>query len=679
MQYSLPHRSSDPYKPLFMPQAQHSGAQNPLGTTLPFDVLGAAIERFNDIVIVTESTPVEEPGPRIIFVNPAFETATGYSADEVVGRSPRFLSGPETSKSELARIDAALRARRPIRAELLNQRKDGTAFWVEIVATTTTSPSAPGEYFVFIERDITERKNAEAALRDQERSMATLFGNLPGMAYRCRNDGSWTMEFASAGCLELTGYEPDALIGNRLTSFEEIIHPLDRKAVREIDARTLEPGEAFELTYRIRTREGATKWVLERGRSVRGPDGATKSYEGFITDVTERKLLELQVAQNQRLESIGTLAGGIAHDLNNVFAPIMMAGELLSDKVGDNDSIQLLDVITASARRGAGLVRQILLFARGMEGQRVAVTLPSLFAEIRTFLESTLPKSIRIEIDAAAHLPAVAGDPAQLHQVLLNLSVNSLDAMPSGGRLAISATTATVPPSAPRPHPDAVPGEFVRIDVEDTGCGIPDILRGQIFDPFFTTKGVGRGSGLGLSTARAIVKSHRGFITFVSAENVGTTFSVYLPTADAGLSRPARDEHTKPDAEPLPRGKGEHILVVDDEESVRVIMRSTLENFGFRVSTASDGAEAITLFRNPDALFDLALVDMQMPGLDGSKTIMALRHLRPDLPIVGASGLATSENRERAAANGVRHFLDKPFSVETLIRTVHVAMVKTAP
>src|ERR1017187_1022179 len=662
-----------------MPQAMRSAARSPLGTALPYDVVGVALERLNDIVIVTEASPVEEPGPRILFVNPAFEKTTGYSSEEVVGRSPRFLVGPGTSKFDLLRIDDALRARLPVRAELVNYRKDGVPYWVELAATTTTSPSSAAEYFVFIGRDITERKRQDAGLREQARWMTTLFSILPGMAYRCHIDGSWTMEFASAGCLELTGYEPDAIIGNRLTSFEEIIHPLDRKAVRETDARTLERGEAFELTYRIRTREGVTKWVLERGRSVRGQDGVARSYEGFITDVTERKLLELQVAQNQRLESIGTLAGGIAHDLNNVFAPIMMAGELLSDKMGDKDSVQLLDVITASARRGAGLVRQILLFARGMEGQRVAVTLSALFAEIRTFLESTLPKSIRIEIDAAPDMPAIAGDPAQLHQVLLNLSVNALDAMPSSGRLAISATTVAVPASAPRPHPDAVPGDFVRIDVADTGCGIPDILRGQIFDPFFTTKGVGRGSGLGLSTARAIVKSHRGFITFVSTENVGTTFSVYLPTAAAGLSRPVRDEHAKAEADPLPRGKGEHILVVDDEESVRVIMRSTLENFGFRVSTASDGAEAITMFRNPSALFDLALVDMQMPGLDGGKTIVALRHLRPDLPIVGASGLATSENREHAAANGVRHFLDKPFSVETLIRTVHAAMVKTAP
>jgi CheY-like chemotaxis protein len=263
--------------------------------------------------------------------------------------------------------------------------------------------------------------------------------------------------------------------------------------------------------------------------------------------------------------------------------------------------------------------------------------------------------------------------------MLLNLSVNARDAMPNGGRLSVTASPASVSASAPRPHPDAVPGAFVRIDITDTGTGIPNILKGQIFDPFFTTKGVGRGSGLGLSTARSIVKAHLGFITFTSTEGVGTTFSVFLPTTDAGLSRPMRGEPSKPFTGPLPRGHGQNILVVDDEESVRLILRSTLESFGYRSVVAADGAEAVALFRTAPTLYDLAIVDMQMPGLDGGKTIVALRHLRPELPVVGASGLATSENREHAAANGVRHFLDKPFSVETLLRTVHAAMAKTAP
>ncbi|HEY4989835.1 MAG TPA: PAS domain S-box protein [Opitutaceae bacterium] len=640
-------------------------------------MLGAAVDGFNDIVMVTETDSVDEPGPRVLFVNPAYEKVTGYKAEEILGKSPRFMQGSGTSAEECLRIEAALKARKPVRAELLNYKRDGTAFWLEIEASTTRSPSTGAEFFVFIERDITARKILEAGQREQERAIATLFSNLPGMAYRCLNDPASTMEFVSGGCLELTGYEPAAFVGNLLTSYEAIIEADDRQAAREVVARAVGRGEAFELTYRIRTREGTLKWVWERGRSVPGPDGPVRFLEGFITDITERKLLETQVLQNQRLESIGTLAGGIAHDLNNVFAPIMMAGDLLVDKT-EPDSVQLLDIIAASARRGAELVRQILLFARGMEGPRVAVNPTALFAEIKTFLESTFPKSIRLNFHINEGVSAISGDPVQLHQMLINLAVNARDAMPSGGRLAISATAASVSASSPRPHPDAIPGAFVRIDIADTGTGIPDILKGQIFDPFFTTKGVGRGSGLGLSTARSIVKAHCGFITFVSTEGIGTTFSIFLPTAEAGLSKPIRKGSAKPVAGVLARGKGENILVVDDEESVRLIMRSTLESFGFRAVGAADGTEAVSLFRDAPALFDMAIVDMQMPGLDGGKTILALRHLRPDLAIVAASGLATNQNREQAAANGVRHFLDKPFSVETLIRTVHAAMSRTA-
>jgi PAS domain S-box-containing protein len=662
----------------YMGQAMRSVSQNPFGVALPPDVAAAAVERLNDIVMVTE-TDLVEPGPRILYVNPAFERITGYSSDEVIGRSPRFLQGTGTSEEEIRRIEGLMRARRPVRTELLNIRKDGSQLWLEIEVTAITSPSAPGEYFVFIERDITRRKRAEVALLEQQRAMSTLFSNLPGMAYRCKDDGLWTMDFVSAGSNDLTGYPPEAFTGERSVSYEGLIEPEDRKAVRANIARALERGEAFELTYRIRSREGALKWVWERGRSVPVPESRARYLDGFITDITEQKMLENQIVQSQRLESIGTLAGGIAHDLNNVFAPIMMAGDLLIDKARDDETSQLLATVAASARRGAGLVRQILLFARGMEGRRIAVDPATLFAEAKAFLESTLPKSIRVDVEVAPGVAAISGDPAQLHQLLLNLSLNARDAMPSGGRLALTASSYSVSPSAPRPHPDAVPGDFVRVDVSDTGSGIPDILKSRIFDPFFTTKGVGRGTGLGLSTAHAIVKAHCGFITFVSAQGAGTTFSIFLPTAAAGLSKPARDDGAKQDSGPLPRSKGEHVLVVDDEESVRQIMRNTLEAFGYRVTTASDGAEAIALIRNSTDQFDLAVVDIQMPGLDGGQTIVALRHIRPSMAIVGSSGMATAQNRELMAANGVRHFLDKPFSVETMIRTVHAAIAKTAP
>jgi PAS domain S-box-containing protein len=660
-----------------MGQAPRSDGRKQYWTVLPADMAGAAVVRLNDIVMVTEADPFEEPGPRILYVNPAFERITGYTADEVLGRSPRFLQGPLTPESEIRRIEEALLARRPVRAELLNYRKDGTPFWVEFEASSMKSPSADAEFFVFIEREVTERKQTEEALRGHEQAMATLFRNLPGMAYRCRDDDHWTKEFVSAGCCDLTGYKPEDLIDNRLTSFGEIIHPDDRKAVRDTVSAAAASDGQFELSYRIRTRDGAIKWVLDRGRAVAVPNSSTRAFEGFISDVTERKLLEQQVVQNQRLESIGTLAGGIAHDLNNILAPIMMAGDLLQEKMPDAEGGQLLGVIKGNAKRGAELVRQILLFARGMEGPRVSVQPQALLGEIRTFLDGTFPKSVHIDCAVAPGTGPILGDPSQLHQLLLNLCVNARDAMPSGGRLSLSAAGATVSPTSPRPHPEAVPGDFIRLDVADTGTGIPDILKGQIFDPFFTTKGVGRGSGLGLSTARSIVKAHAGFITFVSREGAGTTFSVFLPAADAAAQQRAPAEASPRPGLP-PRGKGERILIVDDEDSVRQIMRTSLEHFGFQATKAGGGAEALEIARSSPGVFSLAIVDIQMPGLDGIQTIAALRLMNPDLPVVASSGYASVENRDNAAANGVHHFLEKPFTVETLVRTVHAAMGRPA-
>jgi nitrogen-specific signal transduction histidine kinase len=406
---------------------------------------------------------------------------------------------------------------------------------------------------------------------------------------------------------------------------------------------------------------------------MRRPTTGDELFLFIERDITERKLLVSQVVQSQRLESIGTLAGGIAHDLNNILAPIMMAGDLLEDRIADPEASQLLGLVKTNSRRGAELVRQILMFARGMEGPRVAVEATELIDEIRTFLAETLPKSIRLRVAVSADVKPILGDPSQLHQLLLNLCVNARDAMPSGGSLVISATPAHVSPSAPRPHPEAMPGDFIRLDIADSGSGIPDILKGQIFDPFFTTKGVGHGSGLGLSSARTIVKAHGGFMSFVSKEGLGTTFSIFLPAAAADVPRMPLMSAGNAGIAPA-RGNGERILVVDDEDSVRQIMRSTLEHFGFQVFASSEGAEALDLVRGMSERFALAIVDSQMPGMDGAQTIAALRGIEPELPVIISSGFAQDGNRRGGGAKATRHFLEKPFSVETLVAKVHEAL-----
>ena len=376
--------------------------------------------------------------------------------------------------------------------------------------------------------------------------------------------------------------------------------------------------------------------------------------------------------QAQRLEGIGTLAGGIAHDLNNILAPILMTTDLLKDKIDDPEAHTLLRAAAESASRGANLVKQILLFARGADGRHMTLSPADLLEQLGQVLEGTLPKDIQIELAIQPGLKAVRGDQAQLQQVMLNLCFNARDAMPSGGTLRVAATSLTIATSTSRPHPDAQPGDYVRIDFTDTGMGIADHHRGRVFDPFFTTKDVGKGKGLGLSTSRAIIRSHQGFVTLRSAPGVGSTFSIFLPVF-AGAATETVAPLPK-QAAPSPRGTGQRILVVDDEDTVRLIARTTLERFGYVVTLASDGAQAAGILARAPQEIDLALVDVQMPGLDSPATIAALRQVRPDLPIISSSGSQIPRLRRQLEAMGVLHFLDKPFSVETLVRTVNTAL-----
>jgi signal transduction histidine kinase len=303
------------------------------------------------------------------------------------------------------------------------------------------------------------------------------------------------------------------------------------------------------------------------------------------TDITERKKLEGQFLRAQRMESIGTLAGGIAHDLNNVLAPILMSIDLLRRKFSDSGADQVLEAIQLSALRGADLVRQILYFARGAEGKRMAVKPQRVVSEIFKIARDTFPKNISLHCHIAPDLWAIWGDPTQFHQVLLNLVVNARDAMPDGGTLSIFAENCTHPGTAEA----AATGPAVLVRVKDSGIGIPDWVREKIFEPFFTTKEFGHGTGLGLSTVMAIVKSHGGSISLETAPGEGACFIVAFPAVPQVAEEAGQEEKAR-------MGDEELLLLIDDEASVRLVVKQMLEASGYRVITAPDGATALTLY-----------------------------------------------------------------------------------
>jgi len=411
-------------------------------------------------------------------------------------------------------------------------------------------------------------------------------------------------------------------------------------------------------------RSNGEEFPIEASISQIEADGK-KLFTVIIRDISEKKRLESQFLRAQRMESIGTLAGGIAHDLNNVLSPILTAVELLQMRFQDESSQRLLNILYTNALRGSEMIKQVLSFARGVEGEYAPLQPTHLIKEIVKILVDTLPKNIEITFSIAPDLWNVSGDATQLHQVLMNLCVNARDAMPEGGKLRIEAENVDVDDHYARMNVGAKPGKYVRINVIDSGIGITEPNLTKIFDPFFTTKAHGKGTGLGLSTAASIVRSHGGFVSVYSEISRGTQFKIYLPASTA-----VSEVSTASLRSDLPQGNGELVLVVDDEKSIREIARETLTTFGYKVLTANDGAEALALFAANINEVKVVITDMMMPFMDGPSTIRALRKLVPDIKIIATSGLKANDKKSELADLGVRTFIAKPYTAELLLKSL---------
>ncbi len=510
--------------------------------------------------------------------------------------------------------------------------------------------------------DLSERKRMENTLRQNEeriREQASLLDKAHD-AILVR-DLEHQVTFWNKSAEELYGWSAEEALGQKIS---ELLYrdPTDfLQATRTV----LEKGE-WKGEIRQTTRSGADVLVEGRWTLVRDAEGNPKSILAINSDITEKKQLEAQFLRVQRMESIGTLAGGIAHDLNNVLSPILMAVDLLRMKTTDPTSLGVLATVEASARRGADMVRQVLSFARGMDGQRLPLRAKDVLRDISHILQETFPKNIRCSTLASADLPLLSGDATQLHQVLLNLCVNARDAMLHGGSLEVRADTAEIDEHYAAMNPGAQPGTHVVFTVTDSGHGIPAEMRDKIFDPFFTTKELGQGTGLGLSTVLAIVKSHSGFIQVQSATGEGTAIKVYFPAANLEPDPNA----AVATAAPASSGSGELILLVEDEPAVRKITSRTLEARGYNLLTAADGAEAVALYAKHQRSIHLVLTDMMMPVMDGAATIQVLKRVNPRVRIIAASGLNDANTQDKALQLGARRFLSKPYNADSMLRAI---------
>ncbi|GAC1506576.1 MAG: hypothetical protein NVS2B14_18390 [Chamaesiphon sp.] len=420
-------------------------------------------------------------------------------------------------------------------------------------------------------------------------------------------------------------------------------------------------GELNQVTKDHKKIIVQSRWTL-----VKDDNQKTKSILVVNTDITEKKQLEAQFLRAQRLESLGTLASGIAHDLNNVLTPILMAVQLLQMKLLDEQSKQWLEILETNVKRGADLVKQVLWFARGMEGDRTNLQVRHLISEIRQIAKQTFPKSIELYIDIPTDLWTVSGDATQLHQVLINLCLNARDAMINGGTLKICAENIYIDENYARMNIDAQTGNYIVISISDTGTGISNQIIDRIFEPFFTTKEMGKGTGLGLSTVLGIIKSHGGFINVYSEIGKGTEFKVFLPAKTVRENQPMIDNINQ-----TINGQGELILVVDDEDSICEITKLSLETAGYKVIIAHDGIEAITLYTQRKTEISVVLTDMMMPLMDGSTIIRTLQKINPQVKIIVVSGLEANRKIAEVASYSIKSFLLKPYTAQELLTTLH--------
>jgi PAS domain S-box-containing protein len=501
--------------------------------------------------------------------------------------------------------------------------------------------------------EVTERQRAEQKIREQAAllDITTDAILVQGLEHK--------ILFWNKGAERLYGWqEEEACRKNALQLLSEDSLQIE-DALETVNLAGEWQGELHQVTKSGKQILVESRWTL-----VHDFGGKPKSILVVNTDITEKKQLEAQFLRAQRMESLGTLASGIAHDLNNVLAPILMSAQLLQMKVSPEQSQRLLKTMESNVKRGAALTKQVLSFAQGIEGKRVILQVGHLISEINQIAKETFPKSIEFYSAIAPDLWPVSGDITQLHQVLMNLIINARDAMPDGGTLSICAENCFIDQNYARMNLEATIGSYIVITVADTGTGISPKIRERIFEPFFTTKELGKGTGLGLSTVIGIIKSHGGFVKVDSTVGKGSQFQVYLPAVESTQTQEAENLE-------LPTGHGEVILVVDDEAPIREITKTVLETHNYKVLTASNGIEAIALYAEHHDEINLVLTDMMMPDMDGLTTIRTLQKMNPQIEIIAVSGLASNHQVAETSGGSVKTFLSKPYTANELLKTLH--------
>jgi two-component system, cell cycle sensor histidine kinase and response regulator CckA len=624
-------------------------------------------ERFRLMVeTVQEVFWITSPNKdRIIYVSPAYEPIWGRTCASLYLEPHTWLDSVHEEDRERVRL--AAQTKQVIGAydvEFRIKRPDGSLRWIRDRAFPVKESSGQLIQVIGVAQDITDYKLAEQALSENRHFLEK--------AQEVGNIGSWISAPDALGELRwslqtyrIFGLDPATRI--LVETFFSLVHPDDRKAVEAASKSALDGKAEFNIEHRIVRPDRSIRWVHEQANVEWAADGTPLRMIGVVQDITERKQLEEQLRQSQKMEAIGHLAGGVAHDFNNILTVIQGHASMLEMREQLPEEIQeSVSQIAEASKRAANLTRQLLTFSRRQLMQPVDLDLREVVSQMTRMLHRILGEDIKLQVESTAGLPRVYADTGMMEQVVLNLAVNARDAMPKGGSLRIRTSCMSVAVDESKINPEAMPGLTVCLSVEDSGCGIPAQILSRIFDPFFTTKEVGKGTGLGLATVYGIVKQHHGWITVKSELGKGTMFEVYLPA-----SKTASHENTTPNIPTVIRGGSETILLVEDEDVVRRLTKLALQRQGYRVLEAANGVAALAIWREHHQDIQLLLTDVVMPeqitGLELAKMLLLER---PDLKTLFVSGYSVDLFGKDLNLAAGQHFLQKPYQLPQLFNKV---------
>jgi len=623
-------------------------------------LLGSAVEQSKESIVITDAE-LDLPGPKIIFVNPAFTQMTGYTAAEAIGKNPRILQGPRTDKVVLSRLRKNLEQGEVFTGEAINYRKEGREFDMEWQIAPIRNSNGKITHFVAIQRDITARKQAENILRESNEKFNQLANNITDVFW-IRSPDMSEVHYVSPAFERIWGRSVASLYSDP-QQWSNFILPEDRKRVLAGFAALTGDTRSLDIEYRIVRPDGNIRWIRTRG--FQGRDVADKliRHIGVVTDITERKQFEAQLFQSQKMETVGKLAGGIAHEFNSILTAIIGQSELLAGELPHgNPLVKNAAEIRKAAERAAILTRQLLAYGRKQILQPEILDLNAVLTGMENMILHLMGRNVEVRLNPSAGLKSVTADAGQIEQVVVNIAMNAAEAMPNGGKLTLETANVTLDADYVSRFPELKAGEYTMLAIGDTGAGMSDEVKARVFEPFFTTKGVGKGTGLGLATCHGIIKQSGGHIAVYSELGRGTTFKIYLPQAGQEMKSP-----TQPKASAdLPRGT-ERILLVEDDPSLREMAGELLERLDYTVLTAANGIEAMSIIHQQGrGHIDLLFTDVVMPHMSGKELADRIHALHPQTKILFTSAYTESAIVHQGVLDKSVALLQKPYTPSAL-------------